>query len=112
MSYTKVTRQLTHIDCFAGPGGICTGLHAAGLRTLVAIEYIKTGKDLFFDLIITNNDETSTVGSQTIALYDVNLDSTVLAKFDTESQVMDENMNFSFTGAEILSSFEIPENLR
>lgn len=35
-------RQLTHIDCFAGPGGICTGLHAAGLRTLVAIEYIKS----------------------------------------------------------------------
>ncbi len=35
-------RQLTHIDCFAGPGGICTGLHAAGLKTLVAIEYIKS----------------------------------------------------------------------
>lgn len=34
--------KLTHIDCFAGPGGICTGLHAAGLQTLVAIEYIKS----------------------------------------------------------------------
>lgn len=31
---------LTHIDCFAGPGGICTGLHAAGFETKVAIEYI------------------------------------------------------------------------
>ena len=30
----------THIDCFAGPGGICTGLHAAGFDTLAAIEYI------------------------------------------------------------------------
>ena len=47
MSYTKVTRQLTHIDCFAGPGGICTGLHAAGLRTLVAIEYIKSCCDTY-----------------------------------------------------------------
>ncbi len=35
-------RQYTHIDCFAGPGGICTGLHAAGFKTLVAIEYIKS----------------------------------------------------------------------
>ena len=78
----------------------------------MAVEYIKTGKDLFFDLVITNNDATSTIGSQTIALYDVNLDSTVLAKFDTESQVMDESMNFSFTGAEIIESFDIPENLR
>ena len=33
---------LTHIDCFAGPGGICTGLHAAGFETKVAIEYIKS----------------------------------------------------------------------
>ncbi len=33
---------LTHIDCFAGPGGICTGLHAAGYETRVAIEYIKS----------------------------------------------------------------------
>ena len=78
----------------------------------LAVEYIKTGKDLFFDLVITNNDATSTIGSQTIALYDVNLDSTILAKFDTESQVMDENMNFSFTGAEVLESFDVPENLR
>lgn len=40
-------RQLTHIDCFAGPGGICTGLHAAGLRTLVAIEYIQSCCDTY-----------------------------------------------------------------
>lgn len=33
---------INHIDCFAGPGGICTGLHAAGLNTVVAIEYIKS----------------------------------------------------------------------
>lgn len=32
----------THIDCFSGPGGICTGLHAAGYKTLIAIEYIKS----------------------------------------------------------------------
>lgn len=34
--------MFTHIDCFAGPGGICTGMHAAGFNTLVAIEYIKS----------------------------------------------------------------------
>lgn len=32
----------THIDCFSGPGGICTGFHAAGLETLVAIESVKS----------------------------------------------------------------------
>lgn len=33
---------LTHIDCFSGPGGICTGLHAAGFETKVAIEFIES----------------------------------------------------------------------
>jgi len=40
-------KLFTHIDCFAGPGGICTGLHAAGFRTLVAIEYIKSCCDTY-----------------------------------------------------------------
>lgn len=37
----------THIDCFAGPGGICTGMHAAGFETRVAIEYIKSCVDTY-----------------------------------------------------------------
>lgn len=38
---------MTHVDCFAGPGGICTGMHAAGLDTLVAIEYIRSCCDTY-----------------------------------------------------------------
>ena len=37
----------THIECFSGPGGICTGLHAAGFDTRVAIEYIKSCVDTY-----------------------------------------------------------------
>lgn len=37
----------THIDCFSGPGGICTGFHAAGLKTLVAIECIQSCVDTY-----------------------------------------------------------------
>lgn len=32
----------THVDCFSGPGGICTGLQAAGFDTRVAIEFIES----------------------------------------------------------------------
>ena len=38
----SLNRQITHIDCFAGPGGICTGLTAARFKTLIAIEYVKS----------------------------------------------------------------------
>lgn len=37
----------THVDCFAGPGGICTGMHAAGFQTLVAIEFIESCCDTY-----------------------------------------------------------------
>ena len=38
---------MTHIDCFSGPGGICTGLHAAGFDTKIAIEYIQSCVDTY-----------------------------------------------------------------
>lgn len=38
---------LIHIDCFSGPGGICTGMHAAGFDTVVAIEHIKSCVDTY-----------------------------------------------------------------
>lgn len=37
----------THIDCFSGPGGICTGMHAAGFDTLAAIDCIKSCVDTY-----------------------------------------------------------------
>lgn len=38
---------LTHIDCFCGPGGICTGLHAAGFETKLAIEHVQSCVDTY-----------------------------------------------------------------
>ncbi len=49
----------THIDCFSGPGGICTGFHAAGLKTLVAIEYIQSCVDTYS----ANHPEVHTIHS-------------------------------------------------
>lgn len=43
----KDEMQYTHIDCFCGPGGICTGMHAAGFDTKVAIEYIESCCDTY-----------------------------------------------------------------
>ncbi len=36
----KKNIELIHLDCFAGPGGICTGFKASGYRTIVAIEKV------------------------------------------------------------------------
>lgn len=39
--------SFTHIDCFSGSGGICTGFHAAGIETRVAIESVKSCVDTY-----------------------------------------------------------------
>ena len=75
----------------------------------MALDYIKNGVDVFFTLIVVNNDPTSTIGRQTMALYNCNLDTTLLAKFDTEADALDESMTFTFDDAELLESFGEPQ---
>ena len=36
----RFMKSLRHLDCFAGPGGICTGFKSAGIKTLGAIEKV------------------------------------------------------------------------
>ncbi len=38
----KTALGFTHVDCFSGVGGFCTGLHAAGFSTRLAIEKIRS----------------------------------------------------------------------
>lgn len=40
-------KKLTHLDCFSGPGGICTGFKAAGIETVLAIEKVASCVDTY-----------------------------------------------------------------
>lgn len=71
----------------------------------VMLEYKKTGKDLYFDMQITNLDPTSSVGAQTIILKDCNLDSVVLTKFDADGEYLDEEFDFTFEDWEMPQEF-------
>lgn len=72
------------------------------------LNYIKTGVDTFFDVTITNEDPTSTIGAQTITLLGVNLDSVVMASLDTESDALEEDVDFTFEDVDIGQSFGAP----
>ncbi len=39
--------MFSHVDFFSGPGGICTGFNAAGFKTLLAIEKVKSCVDTY-----------------------------------------------------------------
>ena len=94
-----------------------TGWSGAGSMTIyyvtsifreMALKYAKTGKDTYFNITIVNDDSTSTIGKQTIVLYNCNIDSTILAKLDTEADVLDEDIDFTFDDFDILDSFGNP----
>lgn len=92
-----------------------TGMSGSGSMTIyymsplfrsLAKEYKDTGKDLFFDLVIENNDPASAAGKQSVLLMDVNLDSTVLAMLDADSDdPLEEDVDFTFEDFDILTPF-------
>jgi hypothetical protein len=94
-----------------------TGWSGAGSMTIyyvtsifreMALKYAKTGKDTYFNITIVNDDSTSTIGKQTMVLYNCNIDSTILAKLDTEADVLEEDIDFTFDDFDILDSFGNP----
>ncbi len=73
--------------------------------------YIKTGSLPYFTMQVTNDDPASSVGIQTIVLYNVKLQSGVLAMLDADSDVLSESVSFSFTSFEYLDEFGRPIQL-
>jgi len=89
--------------------GSMTIYYATTLFRQLMLDYIKTGKDTYFDIQIVNEDPGSSIGKQTVVLKRVNIDSVLFAKVDVDSDMMDEEVSFTFDDADILDSFKAPE---
>ena len=74
----------------------------------ILLKYAKEGILPAFKLVITNEDKGTTIGKQTVCLYDCVIDSVNLAKFDVDSDALDEDMDFTFSDFDILDSFGNP----
>ncbi|MEG6521138.1 phage tail tube protein [Desulfotomaculum sp. 1211_IL3151] len=88
--------------------GTMTIYYATTLFRQLMLDYIKTGKDIYFDIQIVNEDPGSSIGRQTVVLKNVNLDSVIVAKVDTENEFLDEDIDFTFDDIDILDSFSAP----
>lgn len=82
--------------------------YATPIFRQMMLDYIKTGKDTYFDLQVINEDPNSTIGKQTTVLKNVNLDSVIMAKVDVDSDLLDEDVNFTYDDVDILDSFVKP----
>ncbi|MBS6643998.1 MAG: phage tail tube protein [Clostridiaceae bacterium] len=97
-----------------GKGNKTTGWKGSGSATFhynssifreLLYRYKETGEDVYFDIQITNEDPTSSVGRQTIILKDCNVDGGILAKFDADAEYLDEDLDFTFEDWEMPETF-------
>lgn len=95
-----------------GKGNKSTGWSGSGSATFhyntsifrdLLKRYKETGEDIYFDIQVTNEDKTSSVGRQTVILKDCNMDGGLIAKFDADEEYLEDEFDFTF------EDFEIPE---
>lgn len=92
--------------------GSMTMFYMTSVFRKLALAYAKTGKDFYFDMLITNEDTTTGIGKQTVVLRNCNLDSILLAKVDIESEALDEDVDFTFTDWDLLDEFGKPSYIK
>ncbi len=85
--------------------GKMTAYYVSSMFRKMMLDYIKTGKDTYFELMVTNEDPTSGTGTQTVVLKGVNIDTVVFTKLDVEKEALDEEMEFTFNDVDILDTF-------
>ena len=69
-------------------------------------QWKETGQDIYFDMVIENDDQESSAGKQSVLLIDCNLDSVVLGKLDGDSDdPLDEDVDFTWEDFDILTPF-------
>ena len=88
--------------------GTMTIYYVTTLFRQLMLDYIRNGRDVYFDITIVNEDPTSSIGRQTVVLKGVNLDSVMAARLDTETEVLDEEISFTFDDVDIMDSFTSP----
>lgn len=75
-------------------------------------QYKETGKDVYFDIQVTNEDPTSEAGRQTVILKGCNIDGGILTKFDADAEYLEEELDFTFEDWEMPETFSVLQGMR
>lgn len=76
------------------------------------LEYKKNGVMRPFDIQVTNEDATSSIGRQTIILKGCLLKGGTLAKFDADSEILDEELEGTFDDWDMPEQFSLINGMR
>lgn len=90
---------------WSGSGTLTMYMVTSVFRQLMR-DYIKNGKDFWFDLQVVNDQPGSAAGRQTVVLKNCNLDSVLAARLDsTSDDMLEEELPFTFEDYDVLEQF-------
>lgn len=79
-------------------------------RKLIMV-YAKTGRDIYFDIQITNDDPNSNAGRHTAIFRDCNIDGAVMAKLDITADTLEEKISGTFEDCDMPEEFNVLEGM-
>ena len=104
---TAIGKRMTGHKTTGGSGsGSMTIYYLTPLFRDMIKQWKETGVDVYFDMVVENDDKESSAGKQSALLIGCNLDSVILAKLDGDSDdALDEDVDFTFEDFDILTPF-------
>ncbi len=103
-----------------GKGNKSTGWEGTGSATFhfntsifrkLLKRYKDTGEDIYFDIQVTNEDTSSSVGRQTTILIDCNLDGGLIASLDADAEYLEDSIDFTFEDWDMPEEFSILDTM-
>lgn len=99
-------RMVGHKTTGANGTGSMTLYYLSPLFRDMVKNWKETGVDVYFDMVVENDDQESSAGKQSVLLIGCNLDSVALAKLDGDSDdPLDEDVDFTFEDFDVLKPF-------
>lgn len=94
-----------------------TGFEITGTMSIYSVttdflvymeRYKETGQDFYFNLRVTNQDATTSIGRKSVTLRDCNLDSATLAHLDVDEDFLSEDLDFTCEDFGLLERYNLP----
>ncbi len=92
--------------------GSCTIYHNTDLFTEMLAGYQDRGEDMYFDMVITNEDPSSSAGARSVTINDCNINGATVASFDADGEFLEQEMEFTAERFDIAKAFRVLDGMQ
>ncbi|MFA9376228.1 MAG: phage tail tube protein [Lachnotalea sp.] len=87
--------------------GSATIYHNTDIFTNMIYQYQETGEDLYFDMVLSNEDPTSAAGNRCITVNGCNIDGATIGSVDADGDWLEQDIDFTAERFDIAQAFVI-----